>query len=507
MEPSSAVPSDGGAAARIAVPGTPSQADGPETLVLFGTPVHNVTTDGALDWIVQRVREKRPGYIVTSNLDFIFQSWLDPEFHRIHVEADLVLADGMPMVWFSRLFGPALKERVPGSDLVPRLAKVARDHGHSLYCVGAGPGVARRAMDLLQERFPGLRVVGCDSPPLAPLLQMNHEEMRQNILKARPDVVLVAFGAPKQEKWIRMNLGECGVPVGIGVGGTLDFIAGVQVRAPRLLQKTGLEWLWRLLGQPRRFFKRYALNLYFLAMMMVRIFLIRMSPARRRAEKEKLDASQVESWGARITLLPRTRQASRLAAWLDQEGRKIDGRPVVVDVSEFTWLSSLELGVLVRLVAACRQAGSRVILGGASERVSRLIHLFRLHRHVDLTRSRDALKERLTRFASDLERGAVRYSRRGSRLTLELPGDFSGTAVQDARRELRRLLEMAPVDELDIEGSRLDYIDCSGARFVHELCQSAEGGRIRKKRLLRFPEEALSKMRKDGFNSGTAELS
>src|SRR5262249_31220421 len=152
-----------------------------------------------------RARSGPPAQIVTSNLDFILQAWLDPEMHRIHFEADLVIADGWPPVGFSRFYGPPLKARVAGSDLVSRLGAIADADGLSLYALGGLPGVAETAMGILREKYPGLRVAGCASPPVARLLEMDHDGTRRALREARPDVLLVAFGAPKQDKWIRMN--------------------------------------------------------------------------------------------------------------------------------------------------------------------------------------------------------------------------------------------------------------------------------------------------------------
>src|SRR6185295_1702040 len=153
----------------------------------------------------------------------------------------------------------------------PRLAAVARDHGLSIYALGGKPGVAAEAMRILQERSPGLRVAGCGSPPLSTLLDMDHATIRREISDARPDILLVAFGAPKQDKWIRMNSSRIGVPVSLGIGGSLDFIAGAQKRAPRWTQAIGMEWFWRLASQPTRLFRRYSSNLLFLFVMLTRL--------------------------------------------------------------------------------------------------------------------------------------------------------------------------------------------------------------------------------------------
>src|SRR5688572_13437154 len=198
--------------------------DLPLPVVLFGVPVHNLSADEALDRLLRDAEERRPRHVVTSNLDFLRQSRHDPEMHRIHLDADLVLADGMPLLWLSRLFGHPLKEKVSGSDLVPRLAERARAAGLSVFAVGGAPGVAERALRVLSDRFPGLRVSGWASPPVEPLLRMEVEEIRRRILESKAHIVFVALGTPKQEKWIRLQHAEGGLGVTVGIGGSLDFL-------------------------------------------------------------------------------------------------------------------------------------------------------------------------------------------------------------------------------------------------------------------------------------------
>src|SRR5262245_9517947 len=350
----------------------------PPPVVLFGVPFHNVTLDEALAWIAARAKSGRSSQLVTTNLDFILQAWKDPEMHRIHYEADLVVADGWPPVAFSKYFGPRLKERVAGSDLVPRLASVATEHGLSLYALGGKPGVAQEAMRILQERSPGLRVAGCGSPPLSTLLDMDHAAIRREIAGARPDILLVAFGAPKQDKWIRMNAARIGVPVSLGIGGSLDFIAGTQTRAPRWTQAIGMEWFWRLATQPIRLFRRYSSNLIFLAYMLARLTCIRMLPAGRSVTSEP------------ATPLPRLSSSDAAAEFcVCAEGpARIEG--LALDLSELKWLNSLELGVIARLSRAAREGGRALALLNVRFRVRRLLRLYRMDRIVEMPETPEA---------------------------------------------------------------------------------------------------------------------
>ncbi len=228
----------------------------PRTLVLFGVPFHDVTFAEAIAWCVARMKSGPPACLATANVDFLMQATRDPELQRILLEADLVVADGMPIVWASGRFGPPLRERVTGSDLAPMLAAACAREGLRIFLLGGSPGVAEKAAAVLVERNPGLVVAGTYSPPVAGILDMDHASILKRLREARPHLLLVAFGAPKQEKFINLHLRSWAIPLAVGVGGTLDFLAGAQTRAPRWVQRIGFEWLWRMCTDPRRLVNR-----------------------------------------------------------------------------------------------------------------------------------------------------------------------------------------------------------------------------------------------------------
>jgi N-acetylglucosaminyldiphosphoundecaprenol N-acetyl-beta-D-mannosaminyltransferase len=190
--------------------------------------------------------------IITVNPEFVWAARTYRAFRETINQAALVLADGMGVVWASRILGHPCPERVTGVDLLPRLAERCAGRGYRLFLLGAAPGVAAEVAQNLQRRFPDLQIAGtyAGSPDPA-----EAEEMLGLIRPARPDVLTVAYGAPKQDLWIHQHaqaLGEAGVGVAIGVGGAYDFIAGRVARAPGWMQRAGLEWVFRLLRQPRR---------------------------------------------------------------------------------------------------------------------------------------------------------------------------------------------------------------------------------------------------------------
>jgi len=190
--------------------------------------------------------------IVTVNPEFVWAARKDAAFRETINQAALSLADGMGIVWASRILGRPFPERVTGADLLPLLAERCAARGYRLFLLGAAPGVAEEAARVLQQRAPNLQIAGTYAGSPAPA---ESEQMLGLLRAARPDVLTVAYGAPRQDLWIRRHaqaLGAAGVGIAIGVGGAYDFVAGRVPRAPRWMQRAGLEWLFRLLRQPRR---------------------------------------------------------------------------------------------------------------------------------------------------------------------------------------------------------------------------------------------------------------
>ena len=203
------------------------------------------------------LNDRRPRQIVTVNLDFLAIAARDPEFRATINQADLAVADGMPLVWLSHLLGLPLAERVTGNDLVDQCCRVAAERGGSVFLLGAAPGVASKAASHMRQRYPGLKIAGAYSPPFGPLSAEEDQKIVAMIRAARPDVLFVALGAPCQDRWIADHREQLGVPVSIGVGCVLDVLAGVVNRAPAWMQRAGLEWSYRLLQEPSRLWRRY----------------------------------------------------------------------------------------------------------------------------------------------------------------------------------------------------------------------------------------------------------
>jgi N-acetylglucosaminyldiphosphoundecaprenol N-acetyl-beta-D-mannosaminyltransferase len=238
-----------------------------------------VTFPKALQKIGELIDGGKGGVVFTPNVDHVVKAEHHPDFRRAYSRADLCLADGMPLVWASRLMGSPLPEKVSGSDLVVPLMRLAAERRWGVYLLGGGRGVAEQAGEKLTREL-GARIVGTDSPTVGPDGgDDSSEQTLERLRAARPDLVLVAFGTPKGELWIDRFSDRIRPAVAVGVGGSLDFIAGRIRRAPAWMSRAGIEWLFRLLQEPRRMWRRYLVE--------DPAFIVIAARSRRRAGQER----------------------------------------------------------------------------------------------------------------------------------------------------------------------------------------------------------------------------
>jgi len=227
-----------------------------KTCTILGVRVDNVNYEQALSIIEYFIESGQSHQVVTVNPEFIVAAQSDEEFRQILNASSLALPDGAGLLWAARFLGCPLQERVTGVDTMQRLAALAARKGYRLFLLGAAPGVAVETAARLCKTYPGVTIVGTHAGSPAP---EEEDEIVGMIQRARPDLLFVAYGAPAQDKWIARNLERLGVPVAMGVGGAFDFISGRAKRAPRWVQRLGLEWLHRLCHEPWRWRRMLAL--------------------------------------------------------------------------------------------------------------------------------------------------------------------------------------------------------------------------------------------------------
>lgn len=227
----------------------------------LNTYVDNLSMDEAINRIDELIINKNPSYVVTPNVDHIVKLELDTEFQDVYNDADLILTDGMPLIWISKLKKNPIKEKISGSDLFPEVCKLASNKGYKIFLLGAAEGVAAKAAENLIGKYDRLNIVGTYSPSYG--FEKDQLEIRKIIgmvNEVNPDILAVGLGAPKQEKFLYRYRKQLNVPVSLAIGASIDFEAGNIKRAPKWMQKRGLEWSYRLFKEPKRMFKRYLVD-------------------------------------------------------------------------------------------------------------------------------------------------------------------------------------------------------------------------------------------------------
>ncbi len=207
------------------------------------------------------IRLRKPSLVWTVNVDGCMKARRNAEFRMIINSGDLVLVDGTPMMWAARLLGSPLPDRVSGSDFVPAFCSVAAREGYGIFLLGGAPGVPEAAKCWLELRNPGLNIVGTCAPPLGfEHDQRINEQIIESVRERKPDVLLVALGQPRQERWLFRFRDTLGVPMAMNVGSTFDYLADRLQRAPAWVQRAGLEWTYRLAQDPCRLWRRYLID-------------------------------------------------------------------------------------------------------------------------------------------------------------------------------------------------------------------------------------------------------
>ncbi len=352
-------------------------------VIVSGLPIDDLNMDEALDRLDAFVaigRETgKTHQVATVNADFVVKAMHDPELRYLLQDADMATADGMPLVWGAKLLGVELEGRVAGSDMIPALAQRAAEKGHSIYFFGSAPGVAASAAQILKEANPDLKIAGIMSPPYSSVLEVDPAVL-QEIKTADPDILLVALGNPKQEKWIGMYGRELGVPVMIGIGATLDFIAGHMKRAPVWMQNSGLEWVYRLAQEPGRMWRRYGVD-----MVGFSSFFGRQWWAMRQGQSVAPlwpTVTDVVMVGETAVLNVNGRLDMSNHATFNAHAQEAfaETAKLIINLEKADFLDSSAIGTLVALAKQAHDAGGELKLAAISPPVMHTLSLLRLDR-------------------------------------------------------------------------------------------------------------------------------
>ena len=225
---------------------------------LLGIGISPINLDDAVATIERWIGERSRNYVCVTGVHGVMESRRDQRLRSIHNQAGMVTPDGMPLVWVLRLFGRSRTERVYGPDLMRKMTAVSSRRGYRQFYYGGAAGVADELTKVLVNAYPELQVAGTLCPPFRELTPEEDQAVVDAINAARPHIVWVGLSTPKQEIWMARHLGRIEAPVMVGVGAAFDFLAGTKRQAPRWMQRSGLEWLFRLCSEPRRLWRRYA---------------------------------------------------------------------------------------------------------------------------------------------------------------------------------------------------------------------------------------------------------
>ncbi len=348
-----------------------ASADLRRRIGILGVPINNFTIDEAVELMDRYVQEGSFRQIATANVDFLIKALQDRELMEVLHHCSMVLADGMPLVWASRLLGTPLRERATGADLVPRLAELAARKSYGIYLLGAEESHSLAAAAWIKRTHPNARLVGRYSPPLASLAEMDHEFILRSIEEARPEILLVAFGNPKQEKWLAMHRDRLTVPVCVGVGASLNFLSGAHRRAPQWMQQCGLEWLHRLGREPARLAPRYFSN----AVGLLRHFSLQLllASTQRRAS---LDERLSQRWenGLSLMTLPADFSGSLVTDFESLLYRtETPDCSIVLDMSRTKSIGADAIGSLIHLGTRMQKEDRRLWLVGVRPSLRRVL--------------------------------------------------------------------------------------------------------------------------------------
>ena len=345
-------------------------------VAILGVPIDNLSMDEVIQVLEDQILEGGFHQVATANVDFLIKSIHDDELHEALCRCDLVLPDGMPLVWASRMMGTGLKERVAGADLVPRLAALSASKGYRIFLLGAEEESSARAAAWMECEYPGVCIAGRYSPEYKPLDQMDQEDILSKIETARPDILLVAFGNPKREKWLAMHRHRLNVPLCIGIGGSLDFLSGKTSRAPKWMQSNGLEWVHRMSQEPARLANRYLGN----ALGVLRYLTMQLVTTAVQAGRRSTGKVAMERVGACAVFRIEGTFGSSLLSSLETEvcSAILSGTHIVLDLSKTAYLGPDALGTLVHLDSVARRWKREFWLTGLRPLLARVVHAARL---------------------------------------------------------------------------------------------------------------------------------
>ncbi|HIJ41980.1 MAG TPA: WecB/TagA/CpsF family glycosyltransferase [Deltaproteobacteria bacterium] len=472
-----------------------------DTIIVLGIPIDNLTMDETVSSVFKMIEDYevdgRARQVATVNVDFVANtlSWRlqkvrHPELLDILRRADLVTADGMPIVWTSKLLGAPLKERVTGADLTPRLAEEAANRSKSLFFLGGKGDVGQKAADLLKSRYPRLKIAGVYSPfvhvegeEIAEERDQDEEILRR-VNHSGAHILLIGFGNPKQEVWFDRNRERLKIPVSIGIGGTFEFIVGSVARAPRWMQKTGLEWVFRITQDPKRLIKRYLIGMMKFGMMIwpailyyrYRRFLFRLSIKKGKGAENRETAPEISAHGfIKVISLPDRLDAAYLErSRIDLENGLESAENWILDFAATRFLDSSGIGFVTSLWNRAKKEDKTFQMIGVDSTVARF---FKLSRVWDLFAEKvfENMGEVMETLREKRDVASFSYSieHASGHVLVHLFGRLDAAQVQNMPMESFKAELRDESCILDME--HIEFVDSSGIGFFIKIQKHVSG--------------------------------
>lgn len=472
----------------------------PEVMIP-GVPVDNLSLNSTVQRIFSMINDYqldwRPRQVATVNVDFLMNalSWLPfgparhPELLEILRNSDLVTADGMPIVWLARLLNAPIQARVTGADLVPALAKEIVKTGHSFYFLGGNDDIGQQAADKLKKDYPGLSVVGVDSPFVytegEKMLTADEQdkEILEKINKARPDILLIGFGNPKQELWFNRNSHKLKVAVTIGIGGTYEFIVGNISRAPLWMQNTGLEWIYRISQDPKRLWKRYAIAIPKLCIITFPLLLSNLIQRKKNQrlidDKNAYPSDIIQGRNpheVRVKLSRRLDSQSMQTFVNNWANYSLECKSLMFDYEGVEFIDSNALGMLVRMYKHLQKnqisVSSIGLVNGDIVRLLKLTHVWDLINESEKNTSLALLfSEKNNSFKNNnslIKNKYIIINEQSDKLTIaNLVGRLDASAID--LMDFDESIKLIGDGDCILDLSGLSFLDSTGLRFFFHL--------------------------------------
>lgn len=448
---------------------------------ILGLPIHELSMHTATNEILRLHNDYQtdllPRYIATVNVDFLTNTWgwtpgnpRHPELLNILRQADLITADGMPLIWMSRLLGSALPERVTGADLVWVISKVCAEQQLSMFILGAQEELTAGATHVLLKKYPNLKIAGS----LSPFIQTEgksivdaedfDEQLVEKINNSGADVLLICLGNPKQELWFHRVRHRLKVPVSIGIGGALNFVVGKYKRAPRWARESGLEWLFRLAQEPRRLWKRYVRGGFKLACLALPLLCLQslnglfkrgpVSPIKIHTTKACSEEGKNTKYEVLLPSLVDMHEMQALKNWLVSFPTCDE---VCLDFSQVQMMNPEGLGVLLELARKAELLGFYLSSRGIHSRVALLL---KLHQVYDLF-NKDPSQE------GSIRKPQFDVTDHKDYKLIRVQGKLKGSVIsREEYLDLMKSLERKPVL---IDLSQCSFIDSNGLSLLLKM--------------------------------------